>query len=69
MITENNDVKILSDLTIQTEREITHWQPDITAHEKNNNKFLTIDIGVVPGDSNVEGKENRKRYMKISRLS
>ena len=60
MITENNEVKILSDLTIQTEREITHWQPDRTAHEKNNNKFLTIDIGVVPGDSNVEGKGNWK---------
>ena len=48
-------MKILWDFYIQTDHEIHHRRPDITVHDKKNNKVPIIDI-VVPGDSNVESK-------------
>ena len=67
-ITDNEEVNILWNFTIQTDREINHRRPDITVHGKNNNKFLTEDIAV-PGDSNVESKLRERELGKISRLS
>ena len=37
--------------------EINHRRPDITVHDKNNNKVFIIDIAV-PGNSNLTLKAN-----------
>ena len=67
-ITENEEVKILWFFSIQTDREITHRRPEITVHDKNNNKVLIIDIAV-PSDTNVEskGKEKQEKYQDLAR--
>ena len=67
-ITDNEEVNILWNFTIQTDREINYRTPDITVHDKNNNNFLTKDIAV-PGDRNVESKLRERELGKISRLS
>ena len=55
-VTENEGVKILWDVTIQTDRVIEHGRPDIVVVEKINGKCIIIDIAV-PGDHNVQHKE------------
>ena len=44
--------KLLWDLTIQTDREIHHWRPDIVIQKKKAQETIILDIAV-PGDSNV----------------
>ena len=63
-ITENEEVKILWDFTITTDREINHRRSDITVPDKNNNKVLIIDIAV-PSYSNVESKERERNRKNI----
>ena len=40
-ITENEEVKILWDFTIQTDHEMNHRRPDVTVHD-NNNRILIM---------------------------
>ena len=57
---------LLWDFTTQTDSEINHRRPDITVHDKNNNKVFIIDIAV-PGNSNltlkgIKEKEKQEKY-------
>lgn len=39
-ITENEEVKILSDFTIQTDHEMNHRRHDVTVHDNNNRVLI-----------------------------
>ena len=68
-IEENEEVKLLWDLTIQTDREIHHRssRPDIVIQKKKAKETIIVDIAV-PGDSNVRQKETKK-YEKYQHLA
>ena len=59
-VAENEEVKILWDFMIQTDRVIEHRRPDIVVVEKIGGKCFIIDIAV-PGDHNVQQKELEKK--------
>ena len=59
-VAENEEVKILWDLMIQTDRVIEHRRPDIVVVEKIGGKCFIIDIAV-SGDHNVKQKELEKK--------
>ena len=67
-IKENEEVKLLWDFTIQTDREIHHRRPDI-AIQKKKAKETIISVIAVPGDSNVQQKEteNYEKYQDLAR--
>jgi len=58
-VTETEKVKILWDVSIQTNHVIEHKRQDIVVAEKDNKTALLIDIAV-PGDTRVEEKEREK---------
>ena len=58
-VTENQDVKILWDFTIQTDKKITHNRPDIVLIDKRNSKCQIIDVAC-PGDKRIQDKEREK---------
>ena len=51
-VEENEEVKLLWDFTIQTDREIHHRRPDIVIQKKKAKETIIVDIAV-PGDSNI----------------
>ena len=55
-ITENEEVKILWDFTIQTDHEMNYRRHDVTVHDNNNSPHHAV-----PSDSNVESKEREKQ--------
>ena len=57
IIEENEEVKLLWDFTIQTDREIHHRRPDIVIQKKKVKETIIVDIAV-PGDSNITHKES-----------
>ena len=59
-VAENEEVKILLDFMIQTDRVIEHRRPDIVVVEKIGGKCFIVDIAV-PGDHNVQQKELEKK--------
>ena len=63
-VVENENVKILWDFRIQTDKILAHNTPDLTVIEKK--KVWLIDIAI-PGDSRVEEKELEKitRYQDL----
>ena len=63
-IEENEEVKLLWDFTIQTDREIHHRRPDIVIQKKKAKETITV-----PGDSNVLQKETEKyeKYQDLAR--
>ena len=67
-VEENEEVKLLWDLTIQTDREIHHRRPDIVIEKKKAKETIIVDIAV-PRDSNVLQKETEKyeKYQDLSR--
>lgn len=58
-VIENQDVKILWDFTIQTDKKISHNRPDIVLIDKRNSKCQIIDVAC-PGDKRIQGKEIEK---------
>ena len=58
-IEENEEVKLLWDFTIQTDREIHNRRPDIVIQKKKAKERINVDIAV-PGDNNVLQKETEK---------
>ena len=56
-VSENEEVKILWDFWIQTDRNFEHNMPDIVAIEHRN--VWIIDIAI-PGDARVQNKELEK---------
>ena len=65
-VEENEEIKLLSDLTIQTDREIHHRRPYIEIQIKKAKETVIVDKAV-PGDSNVLRKETEK-YKKYQNL-
>ena len=67
-VEENEEVKLLWDFTIQTDREIHHRKPDIVIQKKKAKETITVDIAV-PGDNNVLQKETEKyeKYQDLAR--
>ena len=57
-IEKNEEVRLLWDFTIQTDREIHHRRPDIVIQKKKAKETIIVDIAV-PGD-NVLQKETEK---------
>ena len=58
---ENENVKILWNFPVQTDRRVAHNKPDILMVNKKEREISIIDIAV-PNDSNI----SRKRYEKIT---
>src|ERR1700755_398072 len=67
-VVENENVKILWDFRLQTDKILAHNTPDLTVIEKK--KVWLIDIAI-PGDSRVEEKELEKitRYQDLKSKS
>ena len=67
-VEENEEVKLLWDFTIQTDREIHHRRPDIVIQKKKAKETIIVDIAV-PGDSNILQKETQKceKYQHLAR--
>ena len=67
-VEENEEVKLLWDFTIQTDREIHRRRPDIVIQKKKANETIIVDIAV-RGDSNVLQKEteNYEKYPDLAR--
>ena len=66
-VEDNEEVKLLWDFTIQTDREIHHRRPDIVIQKKKVKETIIVDIAV-PGDSNITQKE-REKYEKYQDLA
>ena len=58
-VLENEDYKILSDFSIQTDHVIEAWRPDLVVVDKKERSCKIIDFAV-PGDSRIEEKEKDK---------
>ena len=56
-VLQNEEVKILCDFKIQTDKHLTHNKPDITVVEKK--RLWLIDMAI-PGDSRIDQKEVEK---------
>ena len=66
-IVENNEIKVLWDFTIQTDKEITAIRPDIVLMNKKDKAALLVDIAV-PRDDNIVNKLSEKveQYQNIA---
>ena len=62
-IEENEEVKLLWDFTIQTNREIHHRRPDIVIQKKKTMETIIVDIAV-PGE---EETEKYEKYQDLAR--
>ena len=58
-VNENDQVKILWDFYIQTDKHVLANQPDIVVVDKSDKRAIIIDIAV-PNDCNIEKKEKEK---------
>ena len=56
---ENESIKVLWDININTDYEIEHKRPDIVAKLISEKECLIIDIAV-PGDTRIKQKEQEK---------
>ena len=67
-VVENDEVKLLWDMKIQTDIKIEHSKPDIVVFEKKSRKCLLIDVAC-PFDTRVAEKEREKldRYDDLKR--
>ena len=58
-VVENEEVKILYDFNIMTDKKIKHRRPDLVIHKKKEKKTILVDFSC-PMDHNVEEKEEEK---------
>ena len=58
-VLENDEVKLLWDLSIQTEKRIEHNKPDIVVLDKKQKLCLIIDVAY-PFDTRIKKKEQEK---------
>ena len=56
---ENEEVKVLWDFPIQTDKKLDHSRPDITMVDKENKVCWLIDVAC-PFDRRIDQKENEK---------
>ena len=68
-VEENEEVKLLWDFTIQTDREIHHRRPDIVIQKKKAKETIIVDIELFPEIMNVLQKETEKceKYQDLAR--
>ena len=60
-VQENEELSVLWDFTIHTDRKINANRPDITVKDRKNQECFLIDVSV-PSDRNVAKKEFEKKY-------
>ena len=67
-VIENEEVKVLWDMKIQTDAKIEHSKPDIVVFEKRSRKCLLVDVAC-PFDTRIAEKEREKieRYDDLRR--
>ena len=67
-VAENDEVKILWDMQVQTDHEITARRPDILILKKKEASVIIIDISV-PGDTRIKDTEQEKilKYQDLKR--
>ena len=67
-VLENEDYKILWDLSIQTDHAIEPRRPDLVVVDKKERSCKIIDFAV-PGDSKIEEKQKDKieKYQELGR--
>ena len=58
-LTSKNDVTVMWDMPIATDKKVKHNSPDIVIHNKNKRECLFIDV-VVPNCLNMVSKEAEK---------
>ena len=58
-VLENDEVKLLWDFSIQTEKRIEHKKPDIVVLDKKQKLYLIIDVAC-PFDTRIKKKEQEK---------
>ena len=58
-ILENETVKLLWDFSIQVDRKIDHYRPDIVIFYKNTRSCLIVDVAI-PGNHKIDQKEIEK---------
>ena len=58
-VVENDKCKMLWDFSIQTDKEIEHWRPDIVVADKEKREFKIINIAA-SGDQIIKVKELEK---------
>ena len=58
-VVENENIKVLYDFTIRTDKKIEHRKPDLVIHRKREGKTIIVDFAC-PMDHNVETKEKEK---------
>ena len=58
-VLENDDVKILMDFKIQTDKVLEHSRPDITIHKKAKKECTLVDVAC-PFDTRLKEKEEEK---------
>ena len=62
-VLENEDYKILSDFSIQTDHVIEAWRPDLVVVDKKERSCKIIDFAV-PGDSRIEKEKDSWKNIK-----
>ena len=65
-ITENEEMKILWDFTIQTDHEMNHRRPDITVHD-NNNRVLIIRYLATTTLKAKREREKQEKYQDLKK--
>ena len=58
-VVENENIKVLYDFTIRTDKKIEHRRPDLVIHRKTEGNTIIVDFAC-PMDHNVEVKEKEK---------
>ena len=66
-VAENRDVRITWDMTVYTDKKLSHNRPDITLVQKDSQEWTLIDIAV-PADQNVINAEEETvaRYQELA---
>lgn len=65
-ITENEEMKILWNFTIQTDHELNHRRPDITVHDNNNRVLIMRYLATTTLKAKTE-REKQKKYQDLKK--
>ena len=65
-ITENEEMKILWDFTIQTDHELNHRRPDITVHDNNNRVLIMRYLATTTLKAKTE-REKQEKYQDLKK--
>ena len=65
-ITENEEMKILWDFTIQTDHELNHRKPDITVHDNNNRVLIMRYLATTTLKAKTQ-REKQEKYQDLKK--